>query len=92
MEPQASLLYSQVPAICPCPKPTLSSPHNPLQLPEDVSFNTNIFKCEFYSFVNPQMQYVLNRIFKTGVLWDMASCSFVGVTSVHNTAPQTRTP
>jgi hypothetical protein len=27
----------QVPAICPCPEPTPSSPHDPLQLPEDPS-------------------------------------------------------
>jgi hypothetical protein len=34
MEPEGSLLYSQVPATCPYPEPTPSSPHNPLQLPE----------------------------------------------------------
>jgi hypothetical protein len=32
MEPEGSLPYSQVPATCPYPEPTLSSPHNPLQL------------------------------------------------------------
>jgi hypothetical protein len=30
MEPEGSLPYSQVPATCPYPEPTLSIPHNPL--------------------------------------------------------------
>jgi hypothetical protein len=30
MEPESSLPYSQVPATCPYPDPTPSSPHNPL--------------------------------------------------------------
>jgi hypothetical protein len=34
-EPEGSLPYSQVPATCPYPEPTPSSPHNPLQLPDD---------------------------------------------------------
>ena len=29
--------YPQVPATCPYPEPTPSSPHDPLQLPEDLS-------------------------------------------------------
>jgi hypothetical protein len=37
MEPKGSLPYSQVPATCTYPEPTPSSPHNPLQLPEDPS-------------------------------------------------------
>jgi len=37
LEPESSLPYSQVPAICPYPEPTLSSPHNLLPLPEDPS-------------------------------------------------------
>jgi hypothetical protein len=37
MEPEGSLPYSQVPATCPYPEPTLSSPHHPLQLSEDQS-------------------------------------------------------
>jgi len=37
MEPESSLLYSQVPATCPYRKPNPSSPHNPLPLPEDPS-------------------------------------------------------
>jgi hypothetical protein len=37
MEPEGSLPYSQVPATCPYPEPTPSSPHNPLQLLEDPS-------------------------------------------------------
>jgi len=37
LEPEGSSPYSQVPATCPYPKPTPSSPHNPLPLPEDPS-------------------------------------------------------
>jgi hypothetical protein len=35
MEPEGSLPYSQVPATCPYPEATPSSPHNPFELPED---------------------------------------------------------
>jgi hypothetical protein len=35
MEPEGSLPYSQETSTCPYPDPTPSSPHNPLQLPED---------------------------------------------------------
>jgi hypothetical protein len=37
MEPEGSLPYSQVPATCPYPEPTPSSPHNPVQRPDDPS-------------------------------------------------------
>jgi hypothetical protein len=37
MEPEGSLPYSQMPATCPYTKPTPSSPHNTLQLPENTS-------------------------------------------------------
>jgi len=37
LEPESSSPYSQVPATCPYPEPTPSSPHNPLPLPEDPS-------------------------------------------------------
>jgi hypothetical protein len=37
MEPESSLLYSQVTATHLYPEPTPSSPHDPLQLPEDPS-------------------------------------------------------
>jgi hypothetical protein len=37
MEPEGSLPYSQVPANCPYPEPTPSSPHHSLQLPKDPS-------------------------------------------------------
>jgi hypothetical protein len=37
MELGSSLPYPQVPAICPYPEPTPSSPYDPLQLPEDPS-------------------------------------------------------
>jgi hypothetical protein len=32
---ESSSPYPQVPATCPYPEPTPSSPHDPLQLPED---------------------------------------------------------
>jgi hypothetical protein len=38
MEPEGSLPYSQVPATCPYPEPTPSSPNDPLQLPQHPSF------------------------------------------------------
>jgi hypothetical protein len=34
MELESPSPYPQVPAICPYPKPTSSSTHNPFQLPE----------------------------------------------------------
>jgi len=37
LEPEGSSPYSQVPATCPYPESTPSSPHNPLPLPEDPS-------------------------------------------------------
>ena len=37
MEPESPSPYPQVPATCPYPEPTSSSPHDPLQLPEDPS-------------------------------------------------------
>ena len=36
-QPESSLPYSQAPATCPYPEPTLSSPHNPFPLPQDPS-------------------------------------------------------
>jgi hypothetical protein len=37
MEPESLLPYSQVPATCPYPETTPSSPQIPLPLPEDPS-------------------------------------------------------
>jgi hypothetical protein len=37
MEPESSSPFPQVPATCPYPEPTPSSPHDPLQLPGDPS-------------------------------------------------------
>jgi hypothetical protein len=39
MEPEGSLPYSQVPATCPYPEPTLSSVTHPLKFPEDSSLS-----------------------------------------------------
>ena len=35
MEPESSSPYSQAPATCPYPEPTLFSPHNRFPLPEE---------------------------------------------------------
>ena len=37
MEPESPSTYAQVPTTYPYPEPTPSSPHEPLQLPEDPS-------------------------------------------------------
>jgi len=37
MEAEGSLLHSQVPATCPYPEPTQSSPYTHIPLPEDPS-------------------------------------------------------
>jgi hypothetical protein len=47
MELEGSLPYSQVPATCPYPEPTLSSPHAPLQPPEDPSSSRLYFYKNF---------------------------------------------
>jgi hypothetical protein len=41
MEPKGSLLYSQVPATCPYPELTPSSPHDTLQLPDYKTYYMN---------------------------------------------------
>ena len=38
MEPEVSLPHSQVPATCPYPEPTRSTPHPNIPLPEDPSY------------------------------------------------------
>ena len=47
LEPEGSSPYSQVPATCPYPEPTPSSPHNPVPLPEDPSY--------LFSYATPKM-------------------------------------
>jgi hypothetical protein len=42
MEPESSSPYPQVPANCPYPEPTPSSPHDPLQLPEDLRLQSQL--------------------------------------------------
>ena len=44
MEPESSSPYLQVPATRPYPEPTPSSPHDPLQLPEDPSYSLTPLK------------------------------------------------
>ena len=42
MEPRSSLQYSLVPATCPYPEPTPSSPQKPLPFPEGLYFTLQI--------------------------------------------------
>jgi hypothetical protein len=53
MELKSSSPYPQVPAICLYPEPTPSSPHDPLQLPEDP-----------YIYYSLELASVSNRISK----------------------------
>jgi hypothetical protein len=39
MDLKSSSPYPQKPTTCPYPEPTPSSPHDPLQLPEDPLYN-----------------------------------------------------
>jgi hypothetical protein len=55
MEPERSLPYSQVPTTCPYPEPTPSSPHNPLQRPEDPSY----YYPPIYVWVSPMASFPL---------------------------------
>src|SRR5215475_8835327 len=52
-EPESSLPYSQVPANCPYPEPTLSSPHDPLHLLKDSSQ----YYSPIYVWVSPMASF-----------------------------------
>ena len=54
MQPESSLSYSQVPATRPYPEPTLSSPHDSLQLPEDLLFKTAIGAVRLRIYWSPE--------------------------------------
>src|SRR5215472_842634 len=61
MEPESSLPYSQVPATCPYPEPTPSSPHDSLQVSEDpllFTFHTSFLSAAPYSRVQYSYLYV----------------------------------
>ena len=53
MEPESSSPYSQAPATCPYPEPTLSSTHNPFPLPEDPS----LYYPPIYFLVSPMVSF-----------------------------------
>ena len=53
MEPESSSPYPQVPAIRPYLEPTPSSPHDPLQLPEDPSY----YYPPIYVLVSPMASF-----------------------------------
>ena len=62
MEPESPSPYPQVPATCPYPEPTPSSPHDPLQFPEDPS--------DLFVSTNIKSQYTEIRVRK------ITYCSF----------------
>jgi hypothetical protein len=53
MEPENSSPYPQVPATCPYHEPTPSSPHDPLQLPQDLVRNTDHLAPRYAAFFIP---------------------------------------
>jgi len=53
MEPESSSPYPQVPATCPYPEPTPSSPHDLLQLSEDPS----LYYPPIYVLVSPMASF-----------------------------------
>jgi hypothetical protein len=55
MEREGSVPYSQVPATCPYPEPTLSSPHTPMQPPGD----TSEYYPPIYVWVSPMASFPL---------------------------------
>ena len=55
MEPEGSLLHSQVPANCPYPEPAWSSPYPHIPLPEDSSNNPPIYAWVFQVDSFPQV-------------------------------------
>jgi hypothetical protein len=44
MEPEDSLPYSQVPATCPYPELIPSSPHDPLQIPQQPNYRWDLIR------------------------------------------------
>jgi hypothetical protein len=63
MKPEGSLPYSQLPATCPYPVPTPSSPHDPLQLPKHPK---NVFRSdvlnEIVSFFESELWILLQQM------------------------------
>jgi hypothetical protein len=51
MEPESPSPYPQVPATCPYPEPTPSSPHDPLQLPDLACLHGEEKECLTLSFI-----------------------------------------
>ena len=54
MEPEGSLPHSQVPATCPYPEPSRSSPHPHILLPEDPSYSSTKPHVHFSLFISYQ--------------------------------------
>ena len=62
MESESPSPYPQVPATCPYPEPTPSSPHDPLQLPEDPVYGCVILSLETLPPGDPSGGIVYLRI------------------------------
>jgi len=58
MEPESPSVYPQVPATCPSPEPIPSSPHDPLQLPQDPSQ----YYPPIYVLVSPMASFPTNTL------------------------------
>jgi hypothetical protein len=54
MEPESSLMHSQVPATFPYPEPARTSPYPHFPLPEDPSY-------QYYKHIQEPMPYVCTR-------------------------------
>jgi hypothetical protein len=59
MEPKNSLPYSQVPATCPYPEPTPSSPHNPIPLPVKISITVDTGLLHWLPFPNSHFHLLI---------------------------------
>jgi hypothetical protein len=64
MEPEISIAYSQLPATLPYPVPTLLTPHDPLQLPEDASY----YYPPIYVWVTPISYIIYSYQFKINLI------------------------
>ena len=67
MEPEGSLLYSQVPVTCPYPEPARSSPYPHIPLPEGPSWRFPL-KCVIRSFMYfPSTCYIPRQLIYLGI-------------------------
>jgi len=59
MEPEGSLLHTQVPATCPYPEPARSSPYP--HIPQNKITFKKVYKCvQFVTVVNKNVSHLFN--------------------------------